>query len=436
MGVLALTENPGALDTLASELSDLPLVVPSGMSAGLDELHRPWSLVLLDAELDAGNLPLLQRLIADGQRVALMSRAPTLQLTVHAVRRGAQDVLSLPPEPARVRELVDAFEPDAEADDALVEPPSLVDRSVIIGQSPALLEGFRTVARVANSTATVLLRGESGTGKELLAHLIHENSSRARRSFVAVNCAAIPENLLESELFGHEKGAFTGALGRRIGRIERASGGTLFLDEIGDMSLALQSKLLRVLQEREIERVGGDGPISVDVRVIAATNRDLEGDVARGRFREDLYYRLAVVQVKLPPLRARGEDIRLLAEHFLHGASAEFDRPVRRLDPATLAILRNHPWPGNVRQLRNALERAVLMAEGPVLRPIHLPPDVRNPAQQSLQDSEAVGTLADVEKRYIEQVLNSTGGHMARAAEVLGIHRNTLRRKLESYGLA
>jgi DNA-binding NtrC family response regulator len=251
-----------------------------------------------------------------------------------------------------------------------------------------------------------------------------------------VNCAAIPENLLESELFGHEKGSFTGALARRIGRVERASGGTLFLDEIGDMSLTLQAKLLRVLQDREIERIGGDGPIRVDVRVVAATNRDLETDVAAGRFREDLFYRLAVVQIELPPLRTRGDDIRLLAEHFLRIAAANFRRPVRRIDAATLSLLRQQSWPGNVRQLRNVIERAVLMAEGAVLRPIHLPPEIRAPLPSPAPDDGEPGTLAEVEKRYIERVLDQTGGHMSRAAEVLGIHRNTLRRKLETYGLA
>jgi DNA-binding NtrC family response regulator len=438
MAVLALTRVPSALETLRTELSDLPLVVAEGTSAGLEELERPWTLVLLDEELDRSTLPLLERLAAGGRRVALMSRTPTLRLTVHALRHGAEDVLALPPDPVRLRELVEACAPEAEAAESEPAGEAAVTRDglEIIGRSPALLEGFRTVARVANSPATVLLRGESGTGKELLAQLIHEHSERACRPFVAVNCAAIPENLLESELFGHEKGSFEGALARRIGRVERASGGTLFLDEVGDMSVALQSRLLRVLEQREIERIGGDEAIRVDLRAIAATNRNLEAEVASGRFREDLYYRLAVVQIELPPLRARGDDIRMLAEHFLRTAASNFRRPARRIDPAALSLLRNQQWPGNVRQLRNVIERAVLMAEGTVLRPAHLPPDIRAPLPSPADEGTEPGTLAEIEKRYIERVLDQTGGHMSHAAEVLGIHRNTLRRKLEAYGLA
>jgi DNA-binding NtrC family response regulator len=435
MAVLALTRAPTVLETLRAEMADLPLVVADGMSTDLNELRQPWTLVLLDEELDTNTLLLLERLAAGGRRVALMSRTPTLQKTMHALRRGARDVLGLPPDPTRLRELVEACVPDDDPAELPAREESTESAS-IIGQSEALLEGFRTVARVANSPATVLLRGESGTGKELLARLIHDNSGRERRPFVAVNCAAIPENLLESELFGHEKGSFAGALARRVGRAERASGGTLFLDEVGDMSLALQTKLLRLLQDGELERIGGDTPIGVDVRVIAATNRDLEAELAAGRFREDLYYRLAVVQIELPPLRTRGDDIRLLAEHFLGTAAANFRRPVRRIDPAALSLLRQQPWPGNVRQLRNVIERAVLMADGAVLRPIHLPPEVRAPLPSPAEEESEPGTLAAIEKRYIERVLDQTGGHMSRAAEVLGIHRNTLRRKLEGYGLA
>jgi DNA-binding NtrC family response regulator len=431
MKLLAMTTDPSALTPTAAALPEYELVVVDGMTAGLAALRERWPLILLDDELEDSGLRLLDVLVADGRRVAVMSRLPTLQLTVEAVRRGARDVLGLPPDTARLRELAESCGPDGDEPAVTAAATGLVP---IVGQSPALLDGFRTVARVAPSSATVLIRGESGTGKELFARMVHDHSGRAKRPFVAVNCAAIPENLLESELFGHERGSFTGALARRIGRVERATGGTLFLDEIGDMSLALQAKLLRVLQEREIERVGGDGPIRVDVRVVAATNRDLEVDVATGRFREDLYYRLAVVQIRLPPLRARGDDVRLLAEHFLRSAAADFGRPVRSLDPATLALLRQHDWPGNVRQLRNAVERAVLMAEGSVVRSVHLPAEIRAPASGVMPPAiEAFGTLAEVERRYIERVLEQTGGHMSRAAEVLGIHRNTLRRKLESF---
>jgi two-component system response regulator AtoC len=432
MSILALTAEPRAMSSVAAALSDVPLVVAPSVSAGLQQLREPWSLVLLDAALESLALPLVERLHADGRRVGIMTRSPTLELTIEALRRGAREVFTFPPEPGRLREVAEGCDEQV----AAAAADARGDDGTIIGQSPALLDAFRTVGRVANSPATVLIRGESGTGKELLARVLHEHSTRKSRPFVAVNCAAIPENLLESELFGHEKGAFTGALGRRVGRIERAAGGSLFLDEIGDMSLALQAKMLRALQEREIERVGGEAPIRIDVRVIAATNRNLEDDVAAGRFREDLYYRLAVVQVVLPPLRERGDDVRRLAEHYLTRAASEFGRPVRQLDPRTLAALCACNWPGNVRQLRNAIERAVLMAEGTVLRPTHLPAEIVAPSPRRTQAGESFGTLEEMERRYIGRVLEQTNGHMARAAEVLGIHRNTLRRKLEQYGLA
>jgi len=301
----------------------------------------------------------------------------------------------------------------------------------LLGRSPRVLAALTVARQVANSTATVLIQGESGTGKELLARIVHENSPRVRGAFVAVNCAAIPETLLESELFGHERGAFTGAAGRRLGRFERASGGTLFLDEVGDMSPTMQAKILRVLQEHEIERVGGETPVRVDVRVVAATNRDLEAEVAAGRFREDLFYRLAVVVVNLPPLRDRGDDVELLARRFLSRFSNEHDRPVRELNAETLGRLRAYGWPGNVRQLRNVIERAVLIADGPVLRADHLSPDVLAATQG---DGGAGGgrflPLRELERQHIRRALEVTGGNLGDTARILGIHRNTLRQKL------
>jgi DNA-binding NtrC family response regulator len=351
-----------------------------------------------------------------------------------------------------------------------------------------MLAAVKTIARVADSTATVLLHGESGTGKELFARLLHEKSARGAAPFVALNCAAIPEALLESELFGHEKGAFTGATGRKIGRFERAHGGTLFLDEVGDLSLGAQAKVLRALQEREVERVGGEGVLHVDVRVVAATNKDLAREVALGRFREDLYYRLAVVVLMLPPLRERGDDIRLLAEHCVARFACEHRRATRAISREALALMAAYPWPGNVRQLHNVLERAVLLADGPVLLPAHLPVEVRTPllhetagaslglAQTPSQGlphyglssygmpsgglsgyalpsqlpsspglagtashvvaagpTEKLLPLGELERRHIAHALALTGGHLARAAELLGIHRNTLRRKLQEY---
>ncbi|MFN2567819.1 MAG: sigma-54 interaction domain-containing protein, partial [Gemmatimonadaceae bacterium] len=262
------------------------------------------------------------------------------------------------------------------------------------------------------------------------------------------NCAAIPEHLLESELFGHEKGAFTGAVARRAGRFERASGGTLFLDEVADMSLPLQAKILRSIQEREVERLGGETSMPVDVRVVAATNRTLEDEVAAGRFREDLYYRLAVVVLTLPPLRERDDDIRMLAEHCVAKAAREHNRPVYAISQETLTLLKAHPWPGNVRQLCNVLERALLLADGPVLLPAHLPLEIRFPTAPAVaargsdrpdlgagRPGEVLLPLAELERRHIRRALSMTGGHLAHAAESLGIHRNTLRRKLQEYGI-
>jgi transcriptional regulator with PAS, ATPase and Fis domain len=318
---------------------------------------------------------------------------------------------------------------DAAADDELV------------GSSPALLEAFKTVGRIGPSPATVLVTGESGTGKELVARAIHRVSPRAAGPFVAVNCAAIPEDLLESELFGHERGAFTGAVARKVGRFERAHGGTLFLDEIGDMSLVLQAKILRALQEREIERVGGEERIPLDVRVVAATHRDLAALIAEGEFREDLFYRLAVVRLHLPPLRERPGDVRALVLHYAARFARAYGRPLRAVSDEALARLEAHPWPGNVRELRNAVERAVLLATGDVLLPAHLELD----APRGGAPSPAAGptlpgyspelSMAEVEALHLRQVLERVGGHFGRAAEQLGMHRNTVSRKAMEYGI-
>jgi DNA-binding NtrC family response regulator len=310
----------------------------------------------------------------------------------------------------------------------------------VVGTSAGMRAAFTVARRVARSNAGVLIEGESGTGKEMLARTIHEHSERAAERFVAVNCAAITDSLVESELFGHERGAFTGAVARRVGRFERASYGTLFLDEVGDMSPAMQAKILRVLQEQEFERVGGTSSVRVDVRMIAATNHDLAAEVAAGRFREDLYYRLAVVVVRLPTLRERGSDVELLARHFAAQFASELRRPVPRIAEPTLHLLQAYPWPGNVRQLRNAMERALVVLDGDCLLPEHLPPEVRtaaDPPPDAAADAvPGAGTpmpfpsLREVEERHIRRALAMTDGNRGHAAEILGIHRNTLRKKL------
>ncbi|HEU0302903.1 MAG TPA: sigma-54 dependent transcriptional regulator [Longimicrobium sp.] len=417
----------------------------ASLGEGLEMLRAaaPDALVL-SLDLPAADMVLVARLIESGVpagSLVLTASRPTMQAMVESSRLGVLGLVAAPVDPGELAGLLrevfagDEVVPlDAAADED--------DEDAAIGASPAMLDVFRMVGRVAASPATVLILGQSGTGKELVAKAIHRNSPRGPGPFVAINCAAIPENLLESELFGHEKGAFTGAITRKIGRFERAHGGTLFLDEIGDMSLPLQSKILRALQEREIERVGGEGRISVDVRVVAATNRDLRAAIGDGSFREDLYFRLAVVTLNLPRLADRGADLDLLVRHFVARYAARYGRSIRGVARPLLEVLRRHPWPGNVRELKNVLERAVLMAHGPVLLPDHLPLDqMRSPDEAAAADGSPLPgytpelPLSEVERLHIREVLRLVRGHLGRASEVLGVHRNTLTRKIREYGL-
>jgi two-component system nitrogen regulation response regulator GlnG len=325
----------------------------------------------------------------------------------------------------------------------------------LVGRSPALLEVFKTIGRVAASDVSVLITGESGTGKELVARAIHQASARSEGPFVAVNAAAIPRELLESELFGHERGAFTGAVESRPGRFREARGGTLFLDEIGDMPVDLQAKLLRVLQSGEVTSVGGRRPEHVDVRIIAATHRDLDAAVRDGRFREDLLYRLRVVPIEIPPLRERGEDVAALAQHFVARYAEELGTGPRVLSPDALERLLAHPWPGNVRELENAIKRALVLSTGEVLAPdafAFLAPPAAAPGEggpglEGLVAREVDGALAAgerdlyeavlrrIERPLLERVLAHTGGNQLRAAALLGINRNTLRKKLTELGI-
>jgi Nif-specific regulatory protein len=321
------------------------------------------------------------------------------------------------------------------------EPPVRFNK--IVGASPAMRAVYDVMARAAATDATVLILGESGTGKELTARAIHVNSARAAGSFVKVDCTAIPEGLIEAELFGHEKGAFTGADRLVLGKCELASGGTLFLDEIGEMPLALQAKLLRFVQDRELERVGGREVIAADVRVVAATNRDLDEAVRRGAFRKDLFYRIKVVELTLPPLRERGPaDIDQLARHFLQLYARKHGKPARSIDPVASALLRAHAWPGNIRELEHCIESAVVFSSGPVILPVHLslphdPAELAEWEEALSHDTMPSGlTLADVERRYIARTLADCQGNRTRAAQLLGIGRNTLNRKLKHYGIS
>ena len=308
----------------------------------------------------------------------------------------------------------------------------------IIGNSPPMRQLFETLAQVAPSEATVLITGESGTGKELIANAIHQNSPRHERPMIKVNCAALPETLLESELFGHEKGAYTGAVSRSRGRFQMAHRSTLFLDEISEMSPATQAKILRALQEREIEPVGGETTIVIDTRIIAATNKNLEQEVKEGRFREDLYYRLNVVRIEIPPLRKRTEDIPLLADFFLKQYVEKNRKLIKGFTPRALDIIMRHDWPGNVRELENLVERAVIMARGEMITPEEFPPALteNDPgAADPPADSSSGRTLKEAEKEIILRTLEEAGGNRTHTAKILGISRRTLQLKLKEYGI-
>jgi DNA-binding NtrC family response regulator len=310
----------------------------------------------------------------------------------------------------------------------------------IVGDSAAMRDVFRLVEKIAPTNSTVLIRGESGTGKELVARAVHSRSNRAARPFFALNCAAIPENLLESELFGHEKGSFTGADARKIGLFEAASGSTLFLDEIGDLTLPLQGKILRALQEKEVKRVGGNETIPVDVRVVAATNRDLTAMMKAGQFREDLFYRLNVIPVELPPLRERSSDVRALVLRFLDKANASHGTSVTTVSPEAMELLVRHGWPGNVRQLESVVERAVLLCEGNLVTPADLPSEVRlntAPAARPYGfDIPADGIdIEEFERQLIVQAMEKSGWVIAKAARLLGLTYRTLQYRLEKFGL-
>jgi two-component system response regulator AtoC len=309
----------------------------------------------------------------------------------------------------------------------------------LIGRTPAMLQVFKTIGRVAAVSEPVLILGESGTGKELVSSAVHANSGRAGRPFVKVNCAPLSRTLLESELFGHEEGAFTGAVARRAGRFEQAHGGTLFLDEVGELGVDLQAKLLRVLQTGQFERVGGNETLQADVRVLAATNRDLPALIAGGQFREDLYYRLNVVAVELPPLRARQEDVPLLAEHVIRRLARKYTWPHLGLAPETVRALCAHPWPGNVRQLQNVLARAAILARGRLILPEDVFPPATTaagPAEPARPSSLALKEiLAETERRVIQQALEQERWNRTRAAKVLGISRRQLFDKVQQYDL-
>jgi nitrogen regulation protein NR(I) len=442
--VLDAASGAEAIAVVARQRPDLVVMdVRMGEVSGLDTLRK---LRQLDPKL----------------LVIMMTAYGTTQTAIEAMKLGAYDYVLKPLDVPKLRALLDSALRAARAMRQVVSyQPLLASEDYeagLVGKTEAMQQVFKLIGQVAQSDATVLITGETGTGKELVARAIYHHSRRADKPFMAINCAAIPENLLESELFGHERGAFTGAVERRIGKFEQCDGGTVFLDEIGDMPPATQTKILRVLQNGEFQRLGGNQTLHTDVRVLAATNKQPEALVAAGKFREDLYYRLNVVRIHLPPLRERREDIPVLAEFFLRmlrkrGAIAPH---ISRLAPETLAILSARDWPGNVRELENVIERAAVVARGDAILPEDLPEELRQPKPVTVPAEDLAAAIdaavrplyalarrdpnfklmAAVERELIARALRECGGNQVRAAKLLGISRATLRKRIEKFGIS
>jgi len=405
--------------------------------------QEPFDLVLTDQKMpDLSGLELLEgvRAITPEAAVLIMTAYGTIETAVSAIKAGAADYLT---KPVNLDELLHRIHQVQERQRLLTENRELRDALVgrhrvegIIGESGQMEEVLSLVRRVAPSDATVLIRGESGTGKELIAKAIHYASPRASGLLVKVNCAALPETLIESELFGHEKGAFTGAVSARKGRFELADGGSLFLDEIGDLPAPVQVKLLRVLQERELERVGSSRPIAVNVRLLAATHRNLEALVREGRFRDDLYYRINVVTITLPPLRERRDDLPLFIDHFLRTFAAKNGKTIRGLSREARETLLRYDYPGNVRELENLIERAVVLTRDEVIGLADLPLTLAEPAPEPEAGVGLIAAVEGLERRMIREALAQANGTQTRAAELLGISERVLRYKLKKYGLS
>jgi len=419
----------------------------SSASDGLEAVNmiksQDFHLVLLDLRMPKMDgleaLKEIRRIKAD-LPVIMITAHGTIESAIEAMKMGAIDYISKPFDieelKIQIRKAINIGDMSKQIE-FLTEELRNATGKTIIGDSPKMKKILEMVDRVSKSNATVLITGESGTGKELIANALHYNSERCNKPYIKVNCGALPETLLESELFGHEKGAFTGAIERKIGRFERADGGTIFLDEIGEISLSMQVKLLRVLQEKEIERVGGTQTIKIDVRVIAATNQDLLQRVNEGSFREDLYYRLNVIPIELPPLRERKEDIPSLIEYFLDKYCKEIGRKRMEISKDALEYLVNYKWKGNIRELENIIERLVILNQKGIIEREDLPKDILNPEQDNLSftlPSEGIN-LEEVEQSLIRQALELTNYNQSKAAKLLGITRHTLIYRMDKYSI-
>jgi two-component system response regulator AtoC len=448
--VLLVDDDPGTRKVARANLSleGFEVLVASSGAEALARLAESDPLaVVSDLKMpDMDGIALMERVHAlrPSLPVVLVTAHATVETAVAAMRKGALHYLT---KPLRYDELAlvlrHAVAHERQRRDVTRlrgELEQVAGFEEIVGTSPPMREVFSMVEQIAPADATVLLRGETGTGKELVARAIHRRSARRDRPFVAVNCTAIPKDLMESEFFGHEKGSFTGAVSRRIGRFEQADGSTLFLDEVGDLELAIQAKLLRVLQEQELTRVGGQDAVRVDVRIVAATNRDLETLVREGRFRDDLYYRLNVIPILLPPLRARAADLPALLDHFLGSFARRYGRPAPIPPPEVLAATQAYPWPGNVRELRNLCERAVLMgwaAVAPILGAAPAPDPFSVAGLAALPLLEARQKLVErFEREYLTRLLREHRGRIGEVARAAGIAERNLYEKMKTYGLS
>jgi two-component system, NtrC family, nitrogen regulation response regulator GlnG len=464
--LLVIDDEPAILHAFrrAFDRADVTLLTAASGGEGLEQVseHDP-DVIVLDVNLpDFPGLEVFRRIREKDARVPVIfiTGHGTTETAIEAMKLGAFDYLLKPLELASLEELVGrALEISrltripARTEDEPVEAGA----DVLVGRSPAMQEVYKTIGRVAPQDVTVLILGETGTGKELVARAIYQHSRRSAGPFLAVNCAAIPETLLESELFGHEKGAFTGADRRRIGKFEQCNGGTLFLDEIGDMTPLTQAKMLRVLQDQQFERVGGNETIRSDVRVIAATNRDLKRMIAEEKYRSDLYYRLSVFTIRLPPLRERGDDVELLVRHFLRRFGAEFGKDVTDVSSEALVAFRRYQWPGNLRELQSVVKQALLHAAGPTLLPEFLPESIAHlepgdavtasasdltalddfiERRLRAGDADVFGDIVrDVKHRLLTRALQLSGGNQLQTARLLGVSRSTLRNELKTLGI-